>query len=157
MSPSVDLDTVTPIDTVAGDTPEETAALKGMVSRAAIYLTSFRWCPPIVETYLGYGVADVVALCLFRVAGPVGGTDEWFWVVDGDLPSAYFVVEQAPSPPLALRVYCDLMDEWANAVLAHSSLMDVFPVKAEPTTDNAQALISRTRFLRETIIPRISI
>ena len=153
--PQVDLATVTPIGTIAADTSEETAALRGMVSRAASYLASFRWCPLITETYLGYGVADVVALCLFRVAIPVGGTDDWFWVVEGDLPSAYFVVEQAPSPAPALRVYCDLMEGWANAVLASRPLLDVFPVKAEPTEKNARALLSRTRFLREKIIPSI--
>jgi hypothetical protein len=155
MEAPVDLHRLTPSEDIIGGDSDETASLKMMLDRAVTYLKSFRWCPPISQKYLGFGVGDVVALFLFRLETPISGSDEWLWVVVGDLPSAYFVVDKAHDPASALHTYCHLMDEWVHAVLNNTSLNDVFPVQAEATTKNARMLLSRTKYIRESIIPQI--
>jgi hypothetical protein len=98
-------------------------------------------------------VAGVVAVFLFHFREPIQGTNEWFWVVVGDLPSAYLVLDNADNPVSALEVYCGLMEDWANAVLENRSLDDVFPVEAKPTPDNAKLLLKRTDFIRTRLLP----
>jgi hypothetical protein len=144
-----------PIDEMAGDDENDTDSLRKMLVRAETYLTSFPWCPPIVERYIGVGISEVIALFLFRLERPIDDADQWLWVVEGDLPSAYFVVDKTHDPASALNVYCELMDEWCDAVENKRSLDEVFPVSADPTTRNAETLRSRVQFLREKVLPII--
>jgi hypothetical protein len=142
-----------PAERIVGDDAEETGLLQQMLQEATDYLKSFRWCPPIDRIYLGAGVGGVVAAFLSHFRERIRGTDEWLWVVVGDLPSAYLVTDQADNPVSALKVYCQLMDDWANAVLEGRPLDDVFPVEAKPTPDNAQSLLRRTSFIRTRLLP----
>jgi hypothetical protein len=75
------------------------------------------------------------------------------WIVVGDLPSAYLVVVPPDSPQSALERYCSLMEEWVAAVRIGGELSDVFPVRADPTIENATMLAERIAFLRREIIP----
>jgi hypothetical protein len=138
-----------------GEDVEETALLRQMLAEARTYIGSFHWCPPISEEYLGFGIGDVIALFLFRFFKPIGETDDWLWVVVGDLPSAYFVIDDTPNARLAAEVYCRLMQEWIIAVTNKAPLKDVFPVRAEATIEMAQKLQSRIDFIRGKIIPMI--
>lgn len=150
---SVDFSRLVPAADIAGEDERETAELRGMLRDAETYLRSFDWCPPIVEKYLGYGLGGVIALFLFKLGEKIQGVDDQLWVVVGDLPSAYFVCDDAATPAAALDVYCGLMEDWAHAALNGSSLDDVFPVSAEPTAEYAKVLLSRTKFIRERLVP----
>lgn len=150
---SLDLSRLIPAADIAGEDESETAELRGMLRDAEAYLRAFDWCPSIVERYLGYGLGGVIALFLFQLGEKIQGVDDQLWVVVGDLPSAYLVCDEAATPAAALEVYCGLMEDWAQAVLNGSSLDDVFPVTAEPTTEHANMLLSRTKFIRECLIP----
>jgi hypothetical protein len=149
----VDLSRVTPVDRMKGEDSTETAALVHMLGRAETYIQSFRWCPPIADRFLGIGIGGIFALFLFRFQAPIGLTDEWLWIVEGDLPSAYFVVDDAPEPAGAVEAYCKLMEEWEQAVATSAPLDKVFPIPVAATKENADALRSRIKFIRENIIP----
>ncbi|MCX5647513.1 MAG: hypothetical protein NTX40_00205 [Planctomycetota bacterium] len=149
----VDLEKLIPAENIAGEDAEETRLLKEMLHNATDYLQGFQWCPPIERIYLGCGVGGVVAVFLFHFGQRIRGTDEWLWVVEGDLPTAYLVLDQAGDPVSALEVYCQLMDDWSKAILDGRPLDDIFPVKAEPTADNAKRLIKRLNFIRERLLP----
>ncbi len=153
MTLPVDFKRVTPAGQIAGEDPSETRQLREMLHRAETYVRSFKWCPPVVERFLGYGVGGVVAVFLFKLAEKINSTDDFLWVVEGDVPSAYLVTDNAPDPASALGIYCDMMEEWANAVLTGSPLDEAFPVSAPATRENANMLLSRTRFIREKLIP----
>ncbi len=155
MGQDIDLKKLIPAEQIVGEDDEETGLLKKMLQEATDYLRAFRWCPPIDQVYLGYGVGGVVAVFLFHFAERIQGTDEWLWVVTGDLPTAYSVVDQAAEPASALKGYCELMEEWAKAVLGGGSLKGVFPVEAKPTLDNAESLLRRLDFIRTELIPSI--
>jgi hypothetical protein len=92
---------------------------------------------------------------LFRFEPPVGQTDDWLWVVEGDLPSAYFVTDRARNVASALNLYGEMMERWADAVMQHASLGDIFPISVPPTEENAEMLRNRVRFLRERLLPNV--
>jgi hypothetical protein len=54
-----------------------------------------------------------------------------------------------------MEIYCELMEDWARAVMAGLSLDDVFPVDAVPTSANAEDLLGRLKFICEIIVPSI--
>ena len=143
------------IDQLVGEDDEDTELLRTMAREARSYISDFAWCPPIRRGLLAWGVGGVAALFLFEFAAKIAGTDDELWVVTGDLPSAYIVVEPDDSPKEAMERYCEVMDQWIQAALGAEDLANVFPVAAEPSIQNAGLLRSRTDFLRREIIPNI--
>lgn len=141
-----------PAEQLRGEDAGETEQLREMLREARRYLSEHEWYHGSVAEYLGFGVGGVVAVFLFQLADPIN-SDDYLWVVQGDLPSAYFVTENAPTPAAALEVYCQLMEDWIEAVLAGVGLNEAFPVEAAPTTDNAKALKSRVSFIRRKLVP----
>jgi hypothetical protein len=97
--------------------------------------------------------SGVLGLFLFRFTKKIGSTDDQLWVVVGDLPSAYLVVLPPDSPQDVLDRYCTLMEEWVAEVRVGGDRGDVFPVRAEPTIENASMLAERIAFLRKEVIP----
>lgn len=139
---------------LVGEDAEDTEQLRKMARDAEAYITSHRWAPPVDQLLLGYGLGGVLALFLAKFSELLpGGEDDCLWVVVGDLPPAYFVVDAAPNARGALSVYCELMEDWANRVIAEDDLGEAFPVEAEPTEEHAQMLKSRLRFIRDKVIP----
>lgn len=149
---SVDMSTVVPVSEMEGDCEEDTSKLKEQFTTAEAYLRSFKWCHDIKEAYFGDGIGGIVAVFLFRLDGPPD-VDEWLWVVSGNLPSCYFVTDEAPTPDEALEAYCELMEDWIEAVRSQKSLDDVYPVDAPATQNNAEDLAGRIGFLREQVLP----
>jgi hypothetical protein len=152
MKTKVNLDALTPTDQIVGEDEEETLELNSLLQEARSFLSNFSWCLGIRREFFGIGVGGVVGVFLFDLNVPTG-VDGELWVVTGDLPSAYLVTDRAPTPTAALRVYCELMDDWIRAVRGSGDLSKAFPVGAQPTKENANQLEKRVRFLREEIIP----
>ena len=142
---------------ITGDDADDTRLLREMAEEARRYITSHSWCPPQKDLFLACGVGGVIALFLVDFTEKIGGSpDDSLWLVVGDLPSAYFVTENATTPRAALETYCNLMDDWITAVLDDGDLDEVYPVEADPSEQNARELESRLKFLRVEIIPAIS-
>jgi hypothetical protein len=74
-------------------------------------------------------------------------------VVVGDLPSVCFETEGVPTPSFALKVYCSICQDWAEAVLEGRDLRECYPIKAAPTREHAEMLMGRIEFMREKLIP----
>ncbi|MEZ4298870.1 MAG: hypothetical protein R3B70_28230 [Polyangiaceae bacterium] len=152
MTPKVDYERLVPVNEMAGEDDEETAQLHEMLEEARRYLKGQRWCRSIERELLGLGVGGVVAVFLVDLVRDPGVHD-LLWVVCGDLPTAYLVTDAAPTATVALEVYCELMDEWIDAVRNEAPLNAVFPVGAQPTEDNVARLERRISFLRGELIP----
>lgn len=103
-------------DTWLGDA-EEAARFTIDRQRCRGYLESFAWCRKAEEVLLAYGVASIVSLFLVRIDAAQPNVDEWLWCVVGDVPSAYFVLDEANTAADALRAYTSLMQDWATGVL----------------------------------------
>jgi hypothetical protein len=153
MSKIPDVSLLKRIGEVEGDDPDDTVLLGKLWAEAHRYIASFRWCPRISDAYLAFGVGGVIGVFLVRFAEKIGGTDDWLWVVSGDLPSAYFVLDDATDAETALTVYCELMENWVEAVMAGRPLEGIFPVSAASTVENARLLRARVDYLRSELIP----
>jgi hypothetical protein len=133
---------------------ERLAALRDDARR---FLESLRWTPPITELILAFGVAPIAALFLARFERGIegkGNGDTEVWVMVGDLPPAYFVVDECLQAGDALEVYCELMEDWADNVIAGADLSTSYPISVEPTIEHAHMLKGRIEFIREELIPR---
>ena len=128
--------------------------IRDALENAESYLKSFTWCPPIVGRYFGCGVAGIAAAHLFKFSPRIESEEEFLWVVNGDIPTAYLVCDKAPNAVAALSVYCNLMDDWVSAVRGRDTLENVFPVAVEPTIEHAKMLETRISFIRKKIIPK---
>lgn len=138
---------------IKGDSEEDAMALKSMAQAARIYVESFDWACPIKDIHLTFGIGEVIAVFIVKFTSPLASGDTSIWVIIGDIPSAYMVADDIQTPQMAMEVYCDLMEDWANAVLDGSSLADIFPVRAEHCKENARSLLTRVGFLRKEVIP----
>lgn len=141
-----------PINEMRGEDEEETRLLSAQLSAAREYLRTHDWCKSIKKEYFGDGVGGIVAAFLFHITPRTKDVDDKLWVVCGDIPSAYLVLDDAPTGTDAISIYCDLMTEWAEAVLSEKGLDDVYPVDAKPTKKNAKDLLSRIEFIRQEIV-----
>lgn len=153
MTTFIGIGSVVPIEQMIGGSPEDAVLLRAYHSEATTYLKSFDWCRRIVSSFFGLGVGGIVGVFLFQIE-PARDEDEWLWVVCGDLPSAYLVTDSAFTPEAALESYCELMAGWIDAVRGNASIDEAFPVAADATRENADALESRLAFLREELVGR---
>ena len=154
MATVFDPESLRPVALIDGDDEEETRLLREAAREAEQYLRSFRWCLSVRDARFGDGIGGIVGVFLFR-ADVANVGDEWLWVVAGDLPSAYLVVDELPTAVEALDRYCGLMMEWVAAVREGRALDDVYPVRAEPTAEMARTLESRVAVLRDVVIPEL--
>ncbi len=156
METNFDFSSVVPAEKMKGEDAEDTELLQRMLGEATEYLEAFDWCRSIEESYFGLGVSGVVAVFLFRIRPKREGIDDLLWVVVGDLPSAYLVTDNSPSPSLALECYVELMSEWVEAATKGQAIDDLIPVNVAPTLENAKLLQGRLEFLSAKIIPLYS-
>lgn len=141
-----DISKMTPVGSL------EDAGLLEFAARAKGFLNGFRWCRKILNGHLAFGIEGVVGVFLFRIEPAETGVDDTLWVVVGDLPSAYLVCDDAPDWRGALEGYIFEMRRWVRAVHAGETLEDVIPVRAEPTTEHADALAGRLNFIERYIV-----
>jgi hypothetical protein len=80
--------------------------------------------------------------------------DEWLWVVVGDLPSAYLVIDVSKTPSQALESYIDEISKWVKLAKLGRSSKKVIPVNVPATPESAVALEGRLKFLREVMVPQ---
>jgi hypothetical protein len=153
MKTGVDFSSVVPADQMTGGDAEETELLQGMLEEAKEFLGAFDWCESIEESSFGLGVGGVVAVFLFRIRPRREDIDDLLWVVVGDLPPAYLVTDNSPSPNLALEGYVESMSDWVQAATKRQPVDSLIPVNVAPTPENAKLLQSRLAFLNKEIIP----
>jgi hypothetical protein len=137
---------------IAGDDAHDTELLKQMLVDAQAFLTNFRWCGRIVDSYFGFGVGGVVAIFYFRITPNGANVDEWLWVIVGDIPPAYIAVEHAPNAACALDAYLGEMRAWVDAVIKGESVDEFIPVNVPPTVENAERLRHRLLFIEKKIL-----
>lgn len=74
-----------------------------MAQDAKEFLSSFTWCKEITELYFGCGIGGVIAVFLAQIIPSESTVDDWLWIVVGDVPPAYLVVDYSTVPADALR------------------------------------------------------
>jgi hypothetical protein len=77
-----------------------------MATEAYEFMREKEWCERIDYQYLAYGIGGVVAVFLFQITPRFESVDSCLWVIVGDLPPAYLVVDENPTAADALEAYC---------------------------------------------------
>ncbi len=149
----VDINKMQPADSIEGDSIVDTNLLREMAAEAHEFVGEQEWCERVERQYLAYGVGGVVAVFLIFITPRFEDVDRYLWVIVGDLPPAYLVVEDNPTAADALEAYCSEMNAWIEAVRKGESVEELIPVSAPPTRDYAEQLNGRLEFLRSEIIP----
>lgn len=130
-------------------TDKEQLELAGKATR---FLTAFRWCAGIKESFLAFDIGYVIGFFLFRIEPRLIGIDSTLWVIVGDLPLAFLVCDNAPDWKGALRCYVYEMQRWVDAVRAGQTLNGIIPVNVSPTNEHADMLSSRLGYIRDHLI-----
>jgi hypothetical protein len=144
---------VIPASEMSGENEEETDRLRRMEARARAFLTTFKWCGSIREFYFRDGIGDVFAIFLARIEPWGPNVDEYLWVVVGNLPPAYLVVDDCRTPKEALHGYIGEMRKWVEVAEDGGSPVNVIPVNVPATPEEAHALRLRLDALEHEIIP----
>jgi hypothetical protein len=152
--PIVPVKSVIPINQLFGEDAEDTQLLRAMAHYAHDYLQAFGWCKSISDWYFGDGVGAVVAVFLFHIEPSSPDVDEWLWVIVGDIPPAYIVVDDNTSPSLTLQGYIEEMSKWVKLAKKGKSSSKVIPVNVAATQENALLLEGRLKAIEEMILPR---
>jgi hypothetical protein len=138
---------------ITGDDDDDTELLREMAAEARAYVEEHEWCPPVTSVHLAFGIGGVVAAFLFQFEEAIEDTDDdALWIIVGDLPSAYVIVEPGDDGDAALRRYCVMMEDWTFNVLKGHSLDESFPVDVEATREHADMLNQRIAFIRTEIL-----
>lgn len=144
---------VVPIAEMRGENDDETQRLRKMEVKARGFLSHFDWCSEIREFYFGDGIGDVFAIFLARIIPSRQSVDEYVWIVVGDIPPAYLVTDDCPSPKEALKGYIWEMRKWVALAKQGRTSPAVIPVNAPATPESAETLEGRLNALELRIIP----
>lgn len=142
---------------MVGDDEEDTTLLQELASEASAYLSAFSWCGSVEERYFGLGAGGMVGVFLFRILPSRPGIDEWLWVIVGDLPPAYLVVDGSRTPIKALRTYIAKMTDWVELASKGRTSHDVIPVNVPATPEWAERLRGRLQMLETVVIPNLRV
>lgn len=149
----VNIENMKSVDLIEGEDADETKLLKEMAKEARDFLCSHKWCERVDDQHLAFGVGGVVAVFLVQITPAATNVDPYLWVVVGNLPPAYMVIDGSPTGADALDGYCSLMEEWVEAVKNGESIDDLIPVNVPPTREWADQLSGRLDFLKSKILP----
>jgi hypothetical protein len=144
---------VIPTSQMSGEDDDETLRLRGMEKAARGFIDDFDWCANIRDFYFGAGIGDVFAVFLAHIKPARPSVDEYLWVVVGDIPSAYLVTDDCPSPKEALEGYIWEMRKWVALAKEGKTSEEVIPVNTPATPEWAQALEGRLDFIEQKLIP----
>jgi hypothetical protein len=144
---------VVPIQEMSGDDEVDTTLLRAMCIEAKQYLESFDWCEAAQPVYWGGGVGKVFSIFLFEIVASKVGIDRWLWVVVGDIPHLYLVLDECKSPSDVLRAYRGLMEQWIELARQGRRSPDLPPTGVEPAPEWATELEQRLRFIRTNVAP----
>lgn len=119
------------------------------------YIRGFKWCEHVCALYEGLQEPGIIGIFLVEIKPARTDVDAWLWLIVGDVPPAYLVTDDAPTPAAALDTYIALMDSWVRAVREGRPVDDLVPVNAPPTPQYAEMLASRLHILRKTVLGEI--
>jgi hypothetical protein len=144
---------VVPVSDIVGEDAEETALLLDLAERAKVYLSSFRWCRSVAAMFFGDGIGKIIGIFLCRIVPAENEVDEWLWVIVGDIPPAYLVVDLCKNPAQALDAYTEEMSKWVALAQEGKHSKEVIPVDAPATPEMAETLRSRLELIGKLLRP----
>lgn len=118
------------------------------------FINRFSWCAEVEAFYEGLQVVGVIGVFLVKIRPARPDIDERLWIVVGDLPPAYLVADDNPTPEDAIAGYIHEMRRWVEAARSGKPVDDLIPVNVPPTEEYADMLGRRLRTLEEHFFPK---
>jgi hypothetical protein len=150
----IDTTSMIPAEDVGGEDAEERRLLRERAQEARGFMAKFRWCRSIRRLWFAGGFSHV-AVFFCELENSAAPSDNQLWVVVGDLPPAYLVVDGSPDVKAALLSYIHEMRLWVDAAKNGLSVADCIPVNVAATPENAGALESRLEFIEKEYVPSL--
>jgi hypothetical protein len=126
--------------------------VRELADEASSFIASQSWCQKVTAVRLAWATAGVLGVFQVDLKPSRPEVDPTLWVVVGDVPPAYLVLDESPTWREALRGYVAEMSRWVHAVKRGLPLDDVIPVAAEPSAELADMLAGRLAFIETEII-----
>ncbi|ARN22507.1 hypothetical protein [Piscinibacter gummiphilus] len=104
------------------------------------YVCSLAWVKRVQQIFVGRVFGDRAAVFLYETVPVKRGVDRFHWIVWGDVPAAYLVLDDAPDPDSAVDAYLYEVRNWIAAVRGQESLPDVMPIDWAKTREGADQL-----------------
>jgi len=122
-----------------------------LARQATAFLTKFRWCAGVKESFLAFDIGSPIGVFLFRIEPRLIGIDDTLWVIVGHCPPAYIVCQDARDWAEAIQGYIREMQRWVDAIRSGGSVVGLIPVNVSPTIEHAEMLSKRLSFLQDLI------
>ena len=126
--------------------------VRELAEEAKTFAESHDWCQKVTAVRLAWAVAGVLGVFQVDLKPAQPDIDSSLWIVVGDIPPAYLVLDDAPTWRDALRGYVAEMSRWVHAVKGGQPLDDVIPVAVEPSLEHAEMLAGRLAFIQTEFI-----
>jgi hypothetical protein len=104
------------------------------------YVCSLAWVKRVQQIFVGRVFGDRAGVFLYETVPVKRGVDRFHWIVWGDVPAAYLVLDDAPDPDSAVDAYLYEVRNWIAAVRGQESLPDVMPIDWTKTHEGADQL-----------------
>jgi hypothetical protein len=115
-------------------------------------LARYYWCTSVDKIWFGAGVPGIFCSFLCAITTNSEGIDSFLWVVNGDLPTAYFVTDSAPEGYSALEVYIGLMNDWVVSARTGGDMQLCYPVGVAPNTEHVRMLVGRLNLIKSYLL-----
>jgi hypothetical protein len=126
--------------------------VRAFADEARAFLLRHSWCNAVASLERAWAVAGVLGVFLAEIVPARPGIDARLWVVVGDLPPAYLVLDDAPNWREALRCYVAEMERWVEAAKIGAPTDELIPVNVEPSPESVALLESRLRFVEREMV-----
>lgn len=104
------------------------------------YMTAKSWVVRVTQILVGKIIGDRVGVFLYEIAPASKKVDRLHWVICGDVPSAYLVLDKAKNPTEAIEQYCIQVRKWIEGVRSGQLLPDTMPIEWPQSIPSAERL-----------------
>ena len=148
----IDTSKMTPINNIKPD--NDPMGLYAFTKESTKYLSGHSWCLGIKAGFLSIGYEGILAVFYYMIEPISAKVDSNLWVIVGDIPPAYLVVDISPNGACALKNYVIEMRKWVHAAKNKLPLDNIISVNVEPSLEYAEMLENRLEFIEERILTR---
>jgi hypothetical protein len=104
------------------------------------YMTAKPWVVRITQIWVGKIIDDRAGVFLYEIAPISAKVDRLHWVICGEVPSAYLVLDKAKNPAEAIEQYCIQVRKWIEGVRAGQLLPHTMPIEWPQSFSSAERL-----------------
>ena len=123
-----------------------------LAKKASAYLYSHIWCNKIEKQWLVANWENLFAIFFFKITTNTKDTNEYVWLVVGDLPSICIDVESATNEQEVVKAYITIMEDWIKCVHNKGDIKKCYPINVPPTKGYADMLNTRISLIKEHIL-----